>query len=337
MAAGPSSTATSLSGSTTGCGLSTGAGGTRARDATPVTRPLVVAGLPRTGTTLLLDLLDRDPANRPLKRWEALDAVPPPTDLDDDPRIGPTVAATEAMYDGIPELKAMHYERGDGPTECGLLLGQDFRCPDAAGLAYVPGYVRWLLDADLTPAYRYHRTELEVLQAHRDGRWVLKSPLHLLGLDALLDVYPDARLVVTHRDPRDAVASTARLVNLGVSVLADEVDAEAVARLWLDVLGAMADRLVAFRDAHPEVPVVDVHQQELAADPVGTVARIHDAFGEELSPSAVTAMYDHLAAHPRGEHGTYAYTLEEFGLAAGEVDERFATYVERFAVRADPA
>lgn len=298
-----------------------------------VERPWFVGGMPRTGTTLLHQLLHRDPRARSVMKWEALDSVPPPEagHLDDDPRVAPTVAATEAMYDAVPELKAQHYEPGDGPTECGMLLGQDFRCIDAEGFAHVRGYGRWLDRADLRPAYGYHASVLEMLQSRAPGRWTLKAPEHLLGLDAIRAVHPDAKLIVTHRDPLDSVASTAHLVRSATALLGEDRPEE-VGRRWFALLATMTDRLTEFRDRHGGDEVVDVHYDELVADPLATVAAVYERLGVALEHDAEVAMGDYVRDNPRGKHGSYDYSLADVGLTEAEVRERFAPYCERFGV-----
>ena len=178
-----------------------------------VERPLFVVGMLRTGTTLLCELLAKDPANRPLMKWEGLSSVPPPerADFASDPRIAKAIAEVEFQYRMVPKLRAVHFEPGDGPTECVALLTQSFRAQDFFGLLHVPSFVAWYRACDLRPAYDYHRLSLQLLQSRAPGRWSLKAPGHLHALDALMAVYPDARLIVTHRDPSEVVPSSASL------------------------------------------------------------------------------------------------------------------------------
>jgi hypothetical protein len=306
-----------------------------------VEKPLVVAGMLRTGTTLLLELLACDPASRPLMKWEALDAVPPPEPdmLRADARIAKWVDIMEATYSVVPELKAVHWEPGDGPTECVALLGQAFRSQDWLGLFHLPTYVDWYLAADLEPAYRYHHLALQELGSRAGGRWVLKAPAHLLALDTLYAVYPDARLVVTHRDPRRTVASSVSLSTTSTpDTLTNDLDTSSWwGPLWLRMLGAMTDGLVDFRQRRPEVSVADVHFAELAADPIAVVETIYQTFGDTLTTDAEAAMVEHLRTHPRGHHGPHRYSLADAGLTESQVDERFATYRDRFGVTIEAA
>ncbi len=309
-----------------------------------VRAPIVVAGMLRTGTTILLELLAQDPANRPLMKWEGLTSVPPPraATFHDDPRIAVEVAKQEAIYAMVPELKAVHWEPGDGPTECVALLTQSFRAQDWHGLFRVPSYVEWFHGCDMGPAYAYHRASLELLQSEAPGRWVLKAPGHLLALDTLFATYPDARLVVTHRDPLETVPSS---ISLSVTARPDSLTSawsngssgnESLgayfARLWVDVLGLMVDRLGEFRDRRPDVAVHDLHYRDLVADPVGAVAAIYAHWGDEMTPEAAQRMHDYLEGHPKGRHGAHHYSVADFGLDERAVRDRFADYCERFDV-----
>jgi hypothetical protein len=300
-----------------------------------IVRPFVVVGMLRTGTTILSELLAADPANRPLMKWEGLDSIPPPRaeTFTTDPRIAAMVAQVEATYSMVPKLKAVHIEPGDGPTECVALLSQSFRSQDWLGLFHVPAYVTWYHGCDMRPAYDYHRLSLRVLQSGAPGRWSLKAPGHLLALDALTAVYPDACIVVTHRDPAKTVPSSISLSTTSRPDSLTSVDLEGYfPRLWFDALGLMTDRLVEYRDREGDERFYDLQFRDLVADPVAEVARVYEHFGDRLSAEAERAMRTHLAANPQGRHGSHQYFLEQFGLRAEQVRERFGAYCERFDI-----
>jgi hypothetical protein len=309
------------------------------RDET-VAAPIVVVGMLRTGSTLLCELLAADPANRPLMKWEGLNAIPPPetATFTTDPRIAAEVEKQEAIYSMVPRLKAVHWEPGDGPTECVALLTQSFRAQDWHGLFRIPSYVEWFHGCDMTPAYAYHRLSLQVLQSRAPGRWTLKAPGHLLALDALVATYPDARIVVLHRDPVRTVPSSA---SLSVTARPDSLSTADFTGywgpLWVDVLGTMVDRLVEHRDRVGDDRFHDLHYRDFVADPVGAVRGIYDHFGEELDDVAATRMQEHLDRHPRGEHGAHRYTVADFDLDERMVRDRFAAYCARFGVEAEGA
>ena len=306
-----------------------------------IERPIFVLGMLRTGTTILCELLAQDPANRPLMKWEGLESVPPPRpeSFASDPRIAQMVETVEFQMSMVPGLRAVHYEPGDGPTECVALLTQAFRAQDlACGLFQAPSYVAWYHACDLRPAYDHHRLSLQLLQSGGvRGRWSLKAPGHMHALDALLAVYPDARLIVTHRDPLKTVPSS---MSLSLAARADSLtnhgDRERTIdyyrTLWMDELALMTERMMAFRDREGDARFFDLQFRDFMADPIGCVRTAYAHFGEALSKDAEAAMQTHLASHPRGKHGRNAYHLETFGLDRGLIRERFAGYVERFGV-----
>jgi len=297
--------------------------------------PLVVIGMFRAGTTLLSQLLDQDPANRALLSWEVADSVPPPSP--DDFRAGPRVEAVRAGQQLLaqvnPAMDAAHHEQADQATECLGVLAQDFKSLLWEAVAIVPSYSSWLDGADHLSAYRHHRRVLQVLQhGGVRGRWTLKSPHHALALEALTTVYPDARLVVLHRDPAVLCASVCSLIRTLSSTFTDADHTQYLAVRWPNVLEQSIERMDAFRDTHPDHPIVDVQYGDLVRDPVGTVARISEATGRPLADGAADAMTAHLAANPKDRFGAHRYDLAEFGLDADAVRERFAGYIERYDV-----
>jgi len=306
-----------------------------------IEKPIFVVGMLRTGTTILCELLACDPSNRPLMKWEGLESVPPPRpeSFDTDPRIAQMVETVEFQMSMVPELRAVHYEPGDGPTECVALLTQAFRAQDlACGLFQAPSFVEWYRGCDLRPAYDHHRRSLQLLQSGgMRGRWSLKAPGHMHALGPLLDVYPDARLIVTHRDPVKTVPSS---MSLSLAARADSLTnhgdrARTIAyyrKLWMDELALMTERMMEFRTREGDARFFDLQFRDLVTDPIGSVRAAYSHFGAALSEEAEAAMRAHLATHPRGTHGPNRYRLEAYGLDRGEIRERFAAYVSRFDV-----
>jgi hypothetical protein len=297
--------------------------------------PFVVVGIFRAGTTFLSYLLEKDDRHRPLFGWEAQDSVPPPdpAHMKDDPRIAATVAG-RAMLDSInPMIKVVQNEEPDGPTECIGVLNQDFKSLVWEALTNVPTYGAWLHATDHLSAYEYHHTVLQTLQSGGvRGRWSLKSPHHVLHLDALTAVYPDARIVVMHRDPAVLAASVCSLISTLTGTFSDADHTVYIADHWTDMLERSVAALDGFRDANPEVPIVDVQYAELVGDPVTTMERVYGAFGDELTGQARDAMRDHVESRPKGRFGKHKYDLDEFGLDGPALAERFAGYVERYQI-----
>ncbi|MGE2727554.1 sulfotransferase family protein [Mycolicibacterium pulveris] len=297
--------------------------------------PLVVVGLFRAGTTFVSELLDQDPANRSLLRWEAADSVPPPSPATfrSGPRVDAAAAAIDMLESLNPKIKVVHHEDAAGPTECLTLLGQDFKSLTWEAIANVPSYSRWLLGADHRSAYEYHRTALQVLASNGvRGRWTLKSPHHAIALDALCAVYPDAQLVVLHRDPSLLCASACSLLSTLTGTFSDADHTTYIAEHWTRMLEVSIERIEAFRRAHPDRTIVDVQYADLAVDPVGTVEAIYAGCGRELSPHAREAIRAYVDARPRGRFGAHGYRLADYGLQQGQLRERFADYIARYDV-----
>lgn len=297
--------------------------------------PIVVIGMFRAGTTLLGRLLDQDPGNRSLLRWESADPVPPPApgELRAGPRVDAARVAVEMLEQLNPAMRAIHHEDADGPTECIAVMSQEFKSLTWEAITNVPTYGRWLLDVDQRSAYEYHRQVLQILQSGgARGRWTLKSPHHAIALDALTAVYPDARLVLLHRDPVVLCASVCSLISTLSGTFTDVDHTAYIATKWPAMLEESVRRIDAFRDAHPEHPIVDVQYADLVADPVATVGRIYEGSGDELDGIAAKAVTVFVEAHPKGSLGAHRYDVTEFGLDPAELRTRFAGYVDRYDI-----
>jgi hypothetical protein len=302
--------------------------------------PLVVVGMFRAGTTFLTYLMEKDPRHRPLLRWEAGDSVPPPAPetLATDPRIAASRMAM-AMLDQInPRVRMVQSEEPDGPTECIAVLNQDFKSLVWEALANVPSYGRWLQATDHASAYAWHHRVLQVLQSGGvRGRWSLKSPHHALHLGPLTATYPDARLVLMHRDPTVLCASVCSLITTLTGTFSDADHQRYIAEHWTEMLERSVAAVEAFRAANPRVRIVDVQYAELVRDPIATMRRVYAAFGEELEGPALEAMSAHVQSHPKGRFGQHKYDLAEFGLDGPAIAERFRRYVERYDIPLESA
>jgi hypothetical protein len=301
----------------------------------PIEKPLFVFGLPRTGTTLAINLLHSDPARRSFLRWEAFDSVPPPRaeELHAGPRYEKMQAQSEMALKYAPEVVAIHYEEADSPTECQFAMAPSFCAQVYDSQADIPGYHRWFLyEADYRPAFRYEKRLLQLLQAQAPGRWTLKNPWHPLFLDALTAEFPDAQLVMTHRDPADVVGSACSLLKVVRRMFSDDVDLHAIGANLMETFELMIARSNAFRASHGEDAIYDIQYADVMRDPLGTVHGIYDRFGEPLTPEAESAMNAYLAANPKGKHGRHEYDLAEYGLTRKGVRAAFGDYIERFRI-----
>ena len=217
-------------------------------------------------------------------------------------------------------MRAIHHEDADGPTECISVMSQDFKSLSWEAITNVPTYGRWLLDVDQRSAYEYHRQVLQILQsAGARGRWTLKSPHHAIALDALTSVYPDARLVLLHRDPVVLCASVCSLISTLSGTFTDVDHTAYIAAKWPAMLEESVRRIDAFRDAHPEHPIVDVQYADLVADPVSTVRSIYERCGDVLDDAAATAVTAFVDDHPKGALGAHRYDVTELGLDPAEL------------------
>jgi hypothetical protein len=299
-----------------------------------VTSPLFGVGLPRTGSTALSFLLAQDPARRSLRTWEAGAPCPPPTTATEhtDPRIANTQAGIDFTNEMFPGFGEMLPSAATGPQECLLLMAMDFRSLVFEGMAFVPTYTSWLLQCDMTPAYRYHQRVLRLLQWRcPPDRWWLKSPAHLLSIDALSAVYPDARFVMTHRDVTKVLPSVCALYATLSGVLTERPDPVAIGAHNVDVWRTAMERLIEFRDRGNEARFHDLSFEAVQADPIGEVAALYAELGDELSDQARRQMQAWWDTSTRDRSGAGHYEAEAFALDLDDVREQFAFYSSRFA------
>ncbi len=308
-----------------------------------VVRPIVIVGQPRTGTTILLDLLAQDPSNRAAVTWEVDHPCPPPTlaDADDDPRIALSQGALDMADVLIPGFTDFHPIGAHLAQECVRITASEFRSVIFPTQYELPSYNRWILhEADIAPAYRWHRKFLQHLQSgHMADRWVLKSPAHLWHIPELLAEYPDAIVIQTHRDPLKVIASGSALAAHLRQMASDRHSIARAAQQYQDDIFCGLDRsLAAQRDGDfPEASFVDVQFTEFVNDPFVTIGRIYDELGIELTPDAEARMRGFLAGHPGdGGGGGTRYTWADTGLDADALRARAADYQEYFGVVSEP-
>ena len=302
----------------------------------PVIAPIVIVGQPRTGTTILYDLLAQDPDLRAPLTWE-VDApcpVPQPETYHNDPRIAQTQASIELSEQIIPGFLAFHPMGALVGQECVRITASEFTSMIFSVQYRLPSYYRWLLyEADHAGAYRFHRIFLQHLQSGVSGQWLLKSPAHLWHLDALLTEYPDALIVQTHRDPLNVISSIAALTHHLRRMGTDDSNiAECAAQSYEEVVVGLG-REMALRDsgAVPADRVIDVLFTDFVNDPLTTITDIYQKLGRELRPDTAQKMRYFLAAHP-GDGGGGRYTWSDTGLDAAEVRDRVNAYQDRYGV-----
>jgi hypothetical protein len=311
----------------------------------PIERPIVICGLPRTGTTHLHNLLSADPALRHLPYWESLEPVLPADEAQavahggPDPRRERTQLAVDLVDTCMPLFKRMHEMTVDHAHEEIQLLALDIGGMFFETTAPMPSWRADYTSTDQTPTYRYLRRVLQALTWLRPdagARWVLKSPQHLEQLGPLAATFPDATFVVTHRDPVAVTASTCTMLAYTARLRIDRPDPVAIGRYWTTrveelLLGGMRDR--ALLPAHQ---TVDVRLDDFVADEEATVRRIYEVAGQPFGPEAQAAMAAFTAAHPRGRHGTIAYDLDALGIDAPSRRAALASYADTYALRDEP-
>ncbi|MYR07335.1 sulfotransferase [Gordonia sp. SID5947] len=294
--------------------------------------PIVIAGLQRSGTTMLHRIIAADPDVRAVGSWEVLHLLPRRREKPGSPtmRIAQTKMAELALRYLNPRFFAIHAVEADGPEEDVLLQEYSMLSQVPEAMLSVPSYANWLQSQDMHGSYRYLRTLLQVLHDQNpQPRWVLKTPAHLEHLDTLLDVFPDAVIVQTHRDPLRTTASFSSMLAHGHSMFSDHVDAEEVARHWLVRNGTMVDRALDVRAVQPAA-FVDVYYDDLVEDPIAQVHRIYTAAGLTLTAGIRARMEEHRAGHAQHAHGVHAYQLADFGLTEAEVNAVYARYRSAF-------
>jgi len=300
----------------------------------PVERPLFQFGMPRTGTTLVSNLLAADPARRSMLAWESNDPVPPATreTLKTDPRCLAVKAQDEELIRNNPEMAKRHFEPADAPTECTFIHGHEFKSCMLEALAAAPDYTRWLReDADLTLAYEYEKRYMQVLQHKTGGQWSVKMPSHALFLDHLIEVFPDAQLVWMHRDPYKATGSLLSLIRSTQLSTMTEVSVDYLRDVYVRQMFDHIQRARDFDCRHPG-RIVHVSYAGLIGDPLAEMRKLYTALGDDLTEEAEAGMRAYLAEHPQNKHGAHSYGLEEFGVTTAMLDEGFADYVKEYAV-----
>lgn len=301
-----------------------------------ITRPVIVIGLPRSGTTNLVNLLASDTRFRSLPLWESYEPVPDPRQATApdgvDPRWTRAQKGWEAMQAGAPFVAAMHPMEPDHIHEELELMLPDFSSYNLEWVARAPRWRDHYLAHDQTPHYAYMKTVLQILQWYRPReRWVLKSPQHLENIGPLMATFPDATVVVTHRDPVAVVQSAATMVTYGARTAYRTIRPEWYRGYWTDRIGRLLDASIRDRHLLPEGRTFDVFFHEYMADEIGTIARIYDAAGLSLTETARAEIAAHQAAHPRGKQGRVVYDLRgDFATTPDEVRSRFGAYLDAF-------
>jgi hypothetical protein len=314
-------------------------------DESPLAAPIFLTGLPRSGTTYFQYLFDQDPRLRMLRTWEGERPSPPPALFPESAEERHATSVENARL--VRELTggkidAFHLTDVDGPQECLAILDQTFVNPGLLWTMSVSGYLHYLLhDADLREAYEHHARVLRLLQQGApQRRWALKWPCHLLALDAIADVHPDASFVVTHRDPVQALASNCSLTNMLRTGTSPHADLQQIGRDMLELVRQHVDRLVVF-DVEQErlgtSRLVHVDYYELVDDPAAIMPAVFEAINLEWTDEVEERVRTWRDDNPKGKRGAHEYDLTDYGLTRDAVAEAFSPYIERFDIPSELA
>jgi hypothetical protein len=296
--------------------------------------PVFVIGLPRTGTTALSQLVAADPQMRSLRGWESGAPVPPPESATEhsDPRIAQAQAGLDYMYTAYPQWAALHFESAETPTECQDLLGMEFKAAHFDGMAYVPDYSEWVMNCDMASAYAWHHRVLKLLQWKCPPTlWHLKTPVHMLYLDALVAEYPQAKFLWSHRDPAQVLGSVCSLIAYCRTWVSDRDDTQTIGAEQLAIWVEAIRRAIAFRARVGDARFADIPFADIQSNPVMALQRAYTQLEIPFDARSHAAIKQWAHSHKPGQHGTHVSHLEDFGLSADDVRAAFGSYTERFA------
>ncbi|RWC50506.1 MAG: sulfotransferase [Mesorhizobium sp.] len=301
-----------------------------------IERPLFILGLPRSGTSILHELLAQDIENRVPLTWETTRLT---AGSGHEPqREEETISQTENEFlqidKIIPDFKKIHRIGALFPDECVAFMNNDFKSMHFHVCYKLPKFQKWLDRSSFADVYRSHKQQLQRLQSRKRGvQWVLKSPQHLWKLDALLEVYPDAHLVQLHRDPVDSVASYASLVHSLRRAVSDVQDPREIGHEWAEYFALGLAKTMDLRNKlEGRNPFLDIPYREFMDDPVRMIGLIYTHCGRTLSTAAAERMKDYMKSHPADMFGKHRYKLTDFGLDLDEERERFQSYRQEFIV-----
>jgi hypothetical protein len=306
-----------------------------------IAAPVVIVGLPRSGTTMLHRVIAEDPDFDSVK-WYECRFPAPPTDWDwvsPDPRVAAAEREIAQMLEFVPELASVHPFDPVGPDEEIMLLEQAFCGRTAESYADIPSFRAWQQQQDQRWGYAYLKRMLQFLQwQHRKlgrsrERWVLKTPHHLTYMDCLFETFPDATVVQTHRDPVQAIPSIASMIHHLWELGCDDPDPKSAGRQWNENFAVGLRATLKFRDEGRENRFADVWFRDSVRDPIGTVGRVYEFLGKPLTPIAEDKMRRWTEDNAREKRSPHEYTLEKFGLTEAGIARDFSEYRERFIFR----
>jgi hypothetical protein len=300
--------------------------------------PIVICGLVRTGSTALHYLMGQDPEVQPLQYWLACNPQPRParSEWAANPDFQRAKAEIDAMYEADASLKAVHFMMPDGPEECRHLLMQEFTDDGFEVNNHVPSYSEWYQQADMLMSYRRHRDLLKLIGSTDTRRpWLLKYPVHVRFLRTFLEIYPDACIVQTHRDPLAVFPSYVSLISGFRALNESPIDKPEIARRQLELWATGLEDAIDLRRKRDASQFYDVHFSDFVSDPVGTVRSIYSHFGRSLSDAGELALQAWQEQNPQHKHGRHEYTREalEIGITNQVILDRFGEYMDYYGLK----
>lgn len=307
-----------------------------------IDRPIMIAGLPRSGTTNLVNMIAADPRLRSAQLWETMAPFPLPGEqpgpIEESPRYKLVQEMWGAYNEVLPHMNAIHEMYPDHVHENIEFQSMDFSSYAIEWRARMPRWSRYYFEHDQTPHYAYEKKMLQALTWMRGpNRWITKSPPHMENLVPLHTVFPDATVVITHRDPIAVIQSALTLLAYWDRLRRTEADLPGLAEHWIWRIEQMLRAAVRDHDTLPQNQIVDVIFHEYMADQEGLIRRIYQTADLEYTPEAQERIRGYIAANKRGRHGAVQYDLGKFGVNVGELRERLQFYYDRFPVQKEPA
>jgi len=297
--------------------------------------PMMVLGLPRSGTTILSFLLGLDPENRPLLEWEKRNPVPPPeiTTRYEDPRIVQCAKNFEKIDRLFPVIKTLHPQGATLPAECFNAYFSELKNVTLYISVNVTSYLEWVLQSDLSSVYSHHKLLLQLLQSRvPTQRWLLKDPQHLYGIKYLKQTYPSAQIVIIHRNLHKVIPSLISITTVIRRMHSDKVDPKQIAAQWLSILSSHLAKPIPDEDRIGNREFYHLRYDDLMENPTEAIRNIYAHFGQKLSNLHETNIQAWLKFNPQNKHGRHRYSLEEFGISAKQIDELAELYRERYDI-----
>ena len=299
-----------------------------------IKEPVFIIGMPRTGTTILHALMHEDPAHRSPLAWECLlpYPVPKPETFHNNDQLNTVKREFEQLFKLVPDFQRKHFMAADSPQECLAINNFDFNSFQISAQLYVPSYMDWFANrADRLATMRFHKRFLQYLQSGgvKAERWLLKTPVHLMRLDELFEVYPDARIVMTHRQPTNVVTSTASLISSVRSLYSDYEDPVRTGHEQLEMWSLYFERFLESRKRlNKEDQFIDLRFEDFVDDHIATVRKIYNRFNWNLPETAIIRFENFLKENPREKNGLHFYQMKDFGLNKEMVNAKFKHYNE---------